>query len=118
MYIKIWNIQSVIEYEEHEKRAWSVDFSSTEPSMLVSGGDDCKVKTVKHLIKFYLLFYAACNRFLSIYKAQLNLLLSLKYNHPLEIFLLAISKLIIIILFCRVLNANSFTQLLFGFLLA
>ncbi|KAK6918802.1 hypothetical protein RJ641_017224 [Dillenia turbinata] len=35
---------SVMEYEEHEKRAWSVDFSLTEPSMLVSGSDDCKVK--------------------------------------------------------------------------
>lgn len=32
-----------MEYEEHEKRAWSVDFSYTEPSMLVSGSDDCKV---------------------------------------------------------------------------
>lgn len=35
--------QSLMEYEEHEKRAWSVDFSRTEPSMLVSGSDDCKV---------------------------------------------------------------------------
>jgi hypothetical protein len=34
-----------MEYEEHEKRAWSVDFSRTEPSMLVSGSDDGKVKT-------------------------------------------------------------------------
>jgi len=32
-----------MEYEEHEKRAWSVDFSRTEPSMLVSGSDDYKV---------------------------------------------------------------------------
>jgi len=32
-----------MEYEEHEKRAWSVDFSRTDPSMLVSGSDDCKV---------------------------------------------------------------------------
>lgn len=32
-----------MEYEEHDKRAWSVDFSRTEPSMLVSGSDDCKV---------------------------------------------------------------------------
>ena len=36
-------LQSVMEYEEHEKRAWSVDFSCTDPSMLVSGSDDCKV---------------------------------------------------------------------------
>ena len=35
-------LQSVMEYEEHEKRAWSVDFSRTDPSMLVSGSDDCK----------------------------------------------------------------------------
>jgi len=33
-----------MEYEEHEKRAWSVDFSQTDPSMLVSGSDDFKVK--------------------------------------------------------------------------
>ncbi|KAG2688485.1 hypothetical protein I3760_09G097600 [Carya illinoinensis] len=45
--VTVWDItnrQSVMEYEEHEKRAWSVDFSCTEPSMLVSGSDDCKVK--------------------------------------------------------------------------
>ncbi|EYU43138.1 hypothetical protein ABFS82_08G117500 [Erythranthe guttata] len=45
--VTIWDVstrQSVMEYEEHEKRAWSVDFSRTEPSMLVSGSDDCKVK--------------------------------------------------------------------------
>lgn len=39
--IFLW--QSLMEYEEHEKRAWSVDFSRTDPSMLVSGSDDCKV---------------------------------------------------------------------------
>ncbi len=36
-------IQSIMEYEEHEKRAWSVDFSRTDPTMLVSGSDDGKV---------------------------------------------------------------------------
>ncbi|XP_074280352.1 uncharacterized protein LOC141605469 [Silene latifolia] len=36
--------QSVGEYEKHEKNAWSVDFSRTEPSLLISGGGDCKVK--------------------------------------------------------------------------
>nr|GMD11360.1 E3 ubiquitin-protein ligase COP1-like isoform X1 [Ipomoea batatas] len=44
--VTVWDVttrQSVMEYEEHEKRAWSVDFSRTEPSMLVSGSDDCKV---------------------------------------------------------------------------
>ncbi|GMH15771.1 hypothetical protein Nepgr_017612 [Nepenthes gracilis] len=45
--VTVWDVttqQSVMEYEEHEKRAWSVDFSRTNPSMLVSGSDDCKVK--------------------------------------------------------------------------
>ncbi|KAF5746115.1 photoregulatory zinc-finger protein COP1 [Tripterygium wilfordii] len=45
--VTVWDAttrQSVMEYEEHEKRAWSVDFSHTDPSMLVSGSDDCKVK--------------------------------------------------------------------------
>ncbi|MCO5575097.1 hypothetical protein L7F22_028894 [Adiantum nelumboides] len=45
--ITVWDAntgQSIMEYEEHEKRAWSVDFSRTDPSMLVSGSDDCKVK--------------------------------------------------------------------------
>ncbi|KAI3466532.1 hypothetical protein Pfo_023195 [Paulownia fortunei] len=46
--VTVWDVTtrqvSVMEYEEHEKRAWSVDFSRTEPSMLVSGSDDCKVK--------------------------------------------------------------------------
>lgn len=47
--VTVWDVttsQSVMEYEEHEKRAWSVDFSCTEPSMLVSGSDDCKVKWI------------------------------------------------------------------------
>ncbi|KAE8785726.1 E3 ubiquitin-protein ligase COP1 [Hordeum vulgare] len=46
--VAVWDVQtrqSVMEYEEHEKRAWSVDFSRTEPKMLVSGSDDCKVET-------------------------------------------------------------------------
>lgn len=45
--VTVWDVttrQSIMEYEEHEKRAWSVDFSPTEPSMIVSGSDDCKVK--------------------------------------------------------------------------
>lgn len=42
-----------MEYEEHEKRAWSVDFSRTEPSMLVSGSDDCKVSPVFSLSPFF-----------------------------------------------------------------
>jgi WD40 repeat protein len=31
-------------YEEHEKRAWSVDFSKADPTRLASGGDDGCVK--------------------------------------------------------------------------
>ncbi|XP_057725717.1 E3 ubiquitin-protein ligase COP1 [Arachis stenosperma] len=45
--VTVWDVttrKSLMEYEEHEKRAWSVDFSKTDPSMLVSGSDDCKVK--------------------------------------------------------------------------
>ncbi|CAH1425798.1 unnamed protein product [Lactuca virosa] len=45
--VTIWDVntrQSVMEYEEHEKRVWSVDFSKMDSSMLVSGSDDCKVK--------------------------------------------------------------------------
>lgn len=42
-------IQSVMEYEEHEKRAWSVDFSRSDPKMLVSGSDDGKVCHLVHL---------------------------------------------------------------------
>lgn len=32
------------EYEEHEKRAWSVDFSKAYPTKLASGSDDGTVK--------------------------------------------------------------------------
>ncbi|KAL2649172.1 hypothetical protein R1flu_017300 [Riccia fluitans] len=45
--VTVWDVntcQSIIEYEEHEKRAWSVDFSKKEPTRLVSGSDDGKVK--------------------------------------------------------------------------
>ncbi|GBG61828.1 hypothetical protein CBR_g23784 [Chara braunii] len=45
--VTIWDVNtcsSINEYEEHEKRAWSVDFSRTEPTNLVSGSDDGKVK--------------------------------------------------------------------------
>ncbi|XP_015878256.2 E3 ubiquitin-protein ligase COP1-like isoform X3 [Ziziphus jujuba] len=54
--VTVWDIttcQSVMEYEEHEKRAWSVDFSHTEPSMLVSGSDDCKVGSADHHTHYY-----------------------------------------------------------------
>ncbi|KAL0305972.1 UNVERIFIED_CONTAM: E3 ubiquitin-protein ligase COP1 [Sesamum radiatum] len=54
--VTIWDVttrQSVMEYEEHDKRAWSVDFSHTEPSMLVTGSDDCKVGSADHHIHYY-----------------------------------------------------------------
>ncbi|KAE8712781.1 E3 ubiquitin-protein ligase COP1 [Hibiscus syriacus] len=35
---------SYLNYIEHEKRAWSVDFSQVYPTKLVSGSDDCSVK--------------------------------------------------------------------------
>lgn len=51
-----------MEYEEHEKRAWSVDFSHTDPSMLVSGSDDCKVKrTSSFLFLLFMVFSTVAN---------------------------------------------------------
>lgn len=44
--VTVWDVttcQALMEYEEHEKRTWSVDFSSVEPTQLVSGSDDGKV---------------------------------------------------------------------------
>lgn len=35
---------AVAHLEEHEKRSWCVDFSSTDPTRLASGSDDCYVK--------------------------------------------------------------------------
>eukprot|EP00850_Spirogloea_muscicola_P017034 SM000142S00548 [mRNA] locus=s142:277986:283058:- [translate_table: standard] len=45
--VQLWDAstsQPVIEYEEHEKRAWSVDFSRADPTRLASGSDDGSVK--------------------------------------------------------------------------
>lgn len=42
-----------MEYEEHEKRAWSVDFCRTDPSMLVSGSDDGKVSVGAIILACY-----------------------------------------------------------------
>ncbi|KAA3460106.1 protein SPA1-RELATED 2 isoform X1 [Gossypium australe] len=36
--------QAISHYIEHEKRAWSVDFSQVYPTKLASGSDDCSVK--------------------------------------------------------------------------
>ncbi|CAK7335675.1 unnamed protein product [Dovyalis caffra] len=45
--VKLWDVntgQGVFQYKEHEKRAWSVDFSEVYPTKLASGSDDCSVK--------------------------------------------------------------------------
>jgi E3 ubiquitin-protein ligase RFWD2 len=34
----------ILKLDEHEKRTWSVDFSSLNPTLIASGGDDSKVK--------------------------------------------------------------------------
>ncbi|XP_024363283.1 protein SPA1-RELATED 3 isoform X2 [Physcomitrium patens] len=45
--VQLWdasNNRVLKEYEEHEKRAWSVDFSKAYPTKLASGSDDGTVK--------------------------------------------------------------------------
>ncbi|KAG0017481.1 coatomer subunit alpha [Podila clonocystis] len=45
--VSLWDAQTgvnTLNYDEHEKRAWSVDFSRTDPTQLASGSDDTKVK--------------------------------------------------------------------------
>ncbi|TYH97816.1 hypothetical protein ES332_A12G267600v1 [Gossypium tomentosum] len=45
--VKLWDAstgQAISHYIEHEKRAWSVDFSQVYPTKLASGSDDCSVK--------------------------------------------------------------------------
>ncbi|CAO3567260.1 unnamed protein product [Mortierella alpina] len=45
--VSLWDSQTginTLNYDEHEKRAWSVDFSRTDPTRLASGSDDTKVK--------------------------------------------------------------------------
>lgn len=45
--ISLWDVSTgkrLKAYEEHEKRAWSVDFSPSKPTILASGSDDSKVK--------------------------------------------------------------------------
>ena len=43
----MWDVetrQSVAEFEEHDKRAWTVDYCRTDPRLLASGSDDGRVK--------------------------------------------------------------------------
>uniref|UniRef100_A0A5B6Z9B8 Uncharacterized protein n=1 Tax=Davidia involucrata TaxID=16924 RepID=A0A5B6Z9B8_DAVIN len=45
--VKLWDAgtgQGFSQYIEHNKRAWSVDFSHVDPTKLASGSDDCSVK--------------------------------------------------------------------------
>ncbi|XP_020575573.1 protein SUPPRESSOR OF PHYA-105 1-like [Phalaenopsis equestris] len=45
--VQLWDAstgQGFTQYVEHEKRAWSVDFSPLDPTILASGSDDCSVK--------------------------------------------------------------------------
>ncbi|KAG0570018.1 hypothetical protein KC19_6G133100 [Ceratodon purpureus] len=45
--VQLWDASAnrvLMEYEEHEKRAWSVDFSKADPQKLASGSDDGTVK--------------------------------------------------------------------------
>lgn len=45
--VQLWDAstgQCFSQYADHEKRAWSVDFSSVDPTKFASGSDDCSVK--------------------------------------------------------------------------
>ncbi|KAG8657973.1 hypothetical protein MANES_03G109800v8 [Manihot esculenta] len=45
--VQVWDVtrsQVLTEMREHERRVWSIDFSSADPTMLASGSDDCSVK--------------------------------------------------------------------------
>ncbi len=44
--VSLWDAytgQRLTVFEEHEKRAWSVDVAPSQPTLLASGSDDCKV---------------------------------------------------------------------------
>ncbi|XP_022717128.1 protein SPA1-RELATED 3-like isoform X2 [Durio zibethinus] len=45
--VQVWDVtrsQVLTEMREHEKRVWSIDFSSADPTILASGSDDGSVK--------------------------------------------------------------------------
>uniref|UniRef100_A0A7N0URH1 Protein kinase domain-containing protein n=1 Tax=Kalanchoe fedtschenkoi TaxID=63787 RepID=A0A7N0URH1_KALFE len=45
--VQLWDFtrsQALMELKEHEKRVWSIDFSSVDPTTLASGSDDGSVK--------------------------------------------------------------------------
>lgn len=44
---QVWDAarsQMFMELKEHDRRVWSVDFSSADPTLLASGSDDGSVK--------------------------------------------------------------------------
>lgn len=48
--------QGIFQCNEHERRAWSVDFSQVYPTKLASGSDDCSVKlwSINEACSFFL----------------------------------------------------------------
>ncbi|PIM99476.1 eIF-2alpha kinase PEK/EIF2AK3 [Handroanthus impetiginosus] len=45
--VQMWDAstgQGFAQYKEHQKRAWSVDFSQADPMKFATGGDDCSVR--------------------------------------------------------------------------
>ncbi|KAL5738030.1 hypothetical protein ACOSP7_030791 [Xanthoceras sorbifolium] len=45
--VQVWDVsrsQVITEMREHERRVWSIDFSSADPTLLASGSDDGSVK--------------------------------------------------------------------------
>ncbi|KAI4342470.1 hypothetical protein MLD38_027097 [Melastoma candidum] len=45
--VQVWDVtrcEMLVEMREHEKRVWSIDFSSADPILLASGSDDGSVK--------------------------------------------------------------------------
>lgn len=42
---------AVVVFEEHEKRAWSVDYSRTDPTKIASGSDDAKGAILVDIVK-------------------------------------------------------------------
>ncbi|KAK4415869.1 protein suppressor of phya 1 [Sesamum alatum] len=45
--VQMWDAstgQEFAQYTEHQKRAWSVDFSQVDPTKFASGSDDCSVR--------------------------------------------------------------------------
>jgi len=49
--VTVWDVETstaVAEFEEHDKRAWTVDYCRTDPRLLASGSDDGQGLTLVH----------------------------------------------------------------------